>query len=75
MLIFQQWTGEYSDVYCCLLMLGLGFLKLQHSLVLYLASNFFGNLGQFFDSETEQFELNLFSAATFLGDCFTLYLA
>ena len=40
MLVFQQWTGEYSDVYCSAVMLGIGFLKLQHSLLFYIMSNF-----------------------------------
>ena len=39
MLVFQRWTGEYSDVYCAVLMFGLGFLKLQHSLIFYMLSN------------------------------------
>ena len=40
MLIFQQWAGEYADAYCSVLMLAIGFLKLQNSLMIYIMSNF-----------------------------------
>ena len=74
MLIFQKWMGKYDDLYCAVLMFGLGFLKLQNSPMLYIMSNFRTNLAQFFDSKTEQFELNLFFAIASLGDFFSLYI-
>ena len=39
MLVLLQWAGEHSAAYCCVLMLGIGFLKLQHSLIFYILSN------------------------------------
>ena len=39
MLTFQKWAGEYSRIYCSAIMLGIGFLKLQHSSIVYLMSS------------------------------------
>lgn len=40
MIVFLRWTEEHTDIYCSILMFGLGFLKLQHSLIYYIIGNF-----------------------------------